>query len=58
MSESTDLLTTEEVAARLRVGVETIWRYLRSGMLPGIRLGKYWRIRKADLEAFLIARTR
>ena len=58
MNESTDLLTTEEVAARLKVGVPTVWRYLRSRALHGIRLGKSWRIRASDLEAFLAARTR
>lgn len=51
--EATILLTAEEVAERLRVNVNTVRRYIRSGRLPAIRLGKGYRIRSEDLEAFL-----
>lgn len=51
--ETTILLTAEEVAERLRVNVNTVRRYIRSGRLPAIRLGKGYRIRSEDLESFL-----
>lgn len=51
--EATILLTAEEVAERLRVNVNTVRRYIRSGRLPAIRLGKGYRIRSEDFEAFL-----
>jgi excisionase family DNA binding protein len=50
------LLTVEEVAALLRVPVSWIYGRTRSrsvDRLPGIRLGKYWRFREADLEAWI-----
>ena len=54
--ETTILLTAEEVAERLRVNVNTVRRYIRSGRLPAIRLGKGYRIRSEDLKAFLRSR--
>lgn len=47
------LLTPEEVAERLRVSRPTVYAWLKMGRLPGPRAGKVWRIRPADLEAFL-----
>jgi excisionase family DNA binding protein len=48
------LLTPEDVAERLSVSPKTILKWLRSGQLKGIKIGgKLWRIREADLEAFL-----
>lgn len=52
MSEAA-LLTPEEVAARLKVKPRTVQEWLRSGRLPGLKLGKLWRIREHDLAAFL-----
>lgn len=51
--DTTMLLTAEEVAEQLRVNVNTVRRYIRSGRLPAIRLGKGYRVRAEDLEAFL-----
>jgi excisionase family DNA binding protein len=46
--------TVEEVKDILKVSLETVRRYVRSGKLPAIKLGnKYIRIEKSDLEAFL-----
>jgi excisionase family DNA binding protein len=53
---SDDLLTADEIAKRLRVSLETVRRWLRSGELRGFRPGGTkagWRIREADLAAFL-----
>jgi excisionase family DNA binding protein len=47
------LLTPEEAAARLRVAPQTVYRLARAGKLPGVKVGHLWRIRRADLEAFL-----
>ena len=44
--------TPEEVAERYRVGVKTVWEWLKAGKLHGIKLGRHYRIRTADLEAF------
>lgn len=52
---SDELLTAEEVAARLRVHVGTIQRWLRTGQLRGVRLGGRtgYRVMTADLNEFL-----
>ena len=47
------LLTPEELAEQLRVTLPTVYGWLKMGRLRGLRAGKFWRIRPADLEAFL-----
>ncbi|WP_151755833.1 helix-turn-helix domain-containing protein [Dictyobacter vulcani] len=44
-------LTVEEVAKRLRVSIETVRTWIRSGELNAIDVGKYL-IYPADLEDF------
>jgi excisionase family DNA binding protein len=46
-------LTVEDVAKQLQVSTYTVRRWLKSGKLPAIKLGKEWRISPDDLEAFL-----
>jgi excisionase family DNA binding protein len=47
------LLTPEQVADRLQISRVTVMDYLRKGRLKGHRVGKLWRIKEEDLEAFL-----
>ena len=49
----TPLLTPEQVAERLQITLNTIYVWLRSGRLPGVRMGHRWRVRPEALEAFL-----
>jgi excisionase family DNA binding protein len=46
-------LTTEEVLGYLRVTPRTIYRLIRSGELPAIRVGRQWRFRCTDLDDWL-----
>jgi excisionase family DNA binding protein len=46
-------LTTEEVVAYLRVNAHTVYRLIQSGDLPGVRVGRQWRFRRQDIEAWL-----
>ncbi len=55
--EQAELLTIDEVAAYLRIAPNTIYRWCRDGKLNGIKIGKEWRIARADLESFLTRRT-
>lgn len=48
-----DLLTTQEVADRLRVSVATVNRYARDGLLAHVDLPGERRFREADVSAFL-----
>lgn len=52
------LLTVEDVCEILQLPKETIRRYLRRGELRGIRIGKHWRIKREELEAFVAERER
>ena len=48
-------LTVEEIATRLQVHIETVRRWIRSGELPGLSLGRRagYRVKEADLDRFL-----
>jgi excisionase family DNA binding protein len=48
-----DLMTCEEAAAYLRVHERTVGRLLKRGELPGVKVGRQWRLRRADLDAYL-----
>ena len=48
-----DLFTAEQVAAILQLSPKTIKDWLRAGKLPGCKIGRVWRVRKEDLEAFI-----
>ncbi len=50
------MLTVEDVARYLQLNRLTVYRYVRTGMLPAARIGKVYRIRLDDLERFLEAR--
>lgn len=47
------LLTPEQVAKRLQLTPHTIYVWLRAGRLPGIKLGRRWRVKEEDLESYL-----
>lgn len=45
-----EYLTPEEVAKKLKVAKETIYRMARSGRIPAFKFGKSWRISSQKLE--------
>ncbi|HEU4687436.1 MAG TPA: response regulator [Vicinamibacterales bacterium] len=46
-------LTTEEVLAYLNVNLRTVYRLIKAGSIPAIRVGRQWRFRKRDLDKWL-----
>ena len=46
-------LTTEEVLSCLKVNPRTIYRLIKTGELPAIRIGRQWRFRRADLDEWI-----
>jgi excisionase family DNA binding protein len=48
-------LTTEEVLDYLQVNLRTVYRLIKAGRIPAVRVGRQWRFRKADIEEWLIA---
>ncbi len=52
------LLSTRKVADRCGVTPRTVAKWLRTGELRGIKINGFtWRVREADLEEFIEART-
>jgi len=51
------LLTVSEVANAMRVSNMTVYRLIKSGELPAVRVGKNYRLRETDLERFLEERS-
>lgn len=50
-------LTSEQVAALLQVHPFTVLKYLKSGTLEGVKIGRVYRIKESDVEKFLSANT-
>ena len=50
------LLTVAEVADTMRVSNMTVYRLIKSGQLPALRVGKSYRLRPADVDQFLVDR--
>jgi len=48
-----ELLTVQETAQRLKVAPITIRRYIASGRLPAVRIGRQVRVRKEAIEGFI-----
>jgi excisionase family DNA binding protein len=48
-----DLMTCEEAATYLRLHPRTVGRLLGQGKLPGVKVGRQWRLRRTDLDAYL-----
>jgi excisionase family DNA binding protein len=46
-------LTTEEVLVYLNVNLRTVYRLIKAGSIPAIRVGRQWRFRKRDLDNWL-----
>jgi excisionase family DNA binding protein len=46
-------LTTEEVLEYLQVNLRTVYRLIKAGKLPAVRVGRQWRFRKSDIDAHL-----
>ena len=51
------LLTVREVADTMRVSNMTVYRLIRAGELPAIRVGKHFRIRESELGDYLESQT-
>jgi excisionase family DNA binding protein len=51
------LLTVREVADTMRVSNMTVYRLIRAGELPAIRVGKHFRIREHELGEYLESQT-
>ena len=46
-------LTTEEVLEYLQVNLRTVYRLIKAGKIPAVRVGRQWRFRKSDIDTWL-----
>jgi excisionase family DNA binding protein len=47
------LFSVDDTAERLGVSKWTITDWIKAGRLKGTKIGKFWRVRESDLEAFI-----
>ncbi len=50
---SGEILTLEEVAAFLKAGKRTVYRFAQNGDIPAFKLGGTWRFRRSELERWI-----
>jgi len=53
MPTDKEYLSLEDVADKLGVTYQLIYKLVRSGALPAVRLGKLYRVSAADLDEYL-----
>ena len=53
LADLSPFLTTEEGASYLRIHPRTLARMARLGEIPGLQIGRQWRFRRADLDAWV-----
>jgi excisionase family DNA binding protein len=51
------LMTVAEVAATMRVSNMTVYRLIKAGDLPALRVGRSYRVRESDVEKYLSTRS-
>jgi excisionase family DNA binding protein len=49
-------LTVQEVAKLMRVSSMTVYRLIKAGELPAVRVGRSFRVRDVDVDAYLESR--
>jgi excisionase family DNA binding protein len=52
------LLEAEDVARYIGMTADWVYREVRAGRMPHIRLGRYVRFRRESIDAWLVARER
>src|SRR5215213_6193103 len=46
-------LTTEEVLEYLQFNLRTVYRLIKAGKIPAVRVGRQWGFRKTHIDAWL-----
>lgn len=53
MNAANELLTVDEVAEFLRVKPSTVYEWAKQGKIPASKVGRLWRFRREDVEAWV-----
>ena len=51
--QTPDVMTLNEVADYLRIPRSTVYKLVREGRIPGQKVGRQWRFRRAIVEQWL-----
>jgi len=54
MTELESWLSVEEIAVYLRVSKETVYRWLEKKKIPAHRVGKLWKFRASEIDAWVL----
>jgi excisionase family DNA binding protein len=54
--KSDEILTTDEVAALLKIHPKTVYKFLKANELQGHHFGHLWRFKKSDIMKLLETR--
>jgi excisionase family DNA binding protein len=55
--DGASLLTVAEVASAMRISTMTVYRLIKSGELPAVRVGRSYRVRGSAVEQYLTSRS-
>ena len=45
--------TVPEVAKKLKIAESTLYRHVKRGAFPAVKIGRYWRITQRQLDEYL-----
>ena len=51
--QSDDVLTIDDLAIYLKIAKSSLCKLVQEGKVPGQKIGKHWRFRKASIERWL-----
>lgn len=53
MEGSSEIMTLEETAKYLKIGKSTLYKMVREGKIPAVKIANQWRFRKEDIDKWL-----
>lgn len=54
MNTTEKWLSVEEIADHLGISKETVYRWLEKGKIPAHRVGKLWKFRTSEVDAWVL----
>lgn len=51
------LISVAEAAEALSINPTTLWRWITQGKFPAVRVGRLWKVKQTDVEAYIEAHT-
>lgn len=56
--EDKKVYTLDEVAEMLKITKRTLYNYVKTGELKAVKIGKYWRVTRENIDNFLAKGTK